>query len=171
MPDHKCQFLHEMFLRHAGEVGAFVRGRWPGEPDVADIVQESFLRLTRYPDPGAIRNPRAFLFQTAANLVVDLHRRRTLRDRHTEPDAEPDMVADSAPCPARHWENHGMLERFSELLEQLPELRRHAFVLFRIEGMSHSEIAGRLGISVRSSERHVMKAMEHLARHLGVPET
>jgi RNA polymerase sigma factor (sigma-70 family) len=166
MPDHKCRFLHETFLLHAREVGAFVRGRWPGEPDVADIVQESFLRLSQYPDPQAIRNPRAFLFQTAANLVVDLHRRRVTRDRYAEADTEPDSVADTLPGPAQHWENHATLEQFAALLEQLPEIRRHAFVLFRIEGMSHGEIAARLEISVRSSERHVMKAMQYLSRHL-----
>lgn len=171
MSDFKCRFLHETFLLHARELSAFIRGRWPGEPDVSDIVQESFLRLSQYPEPQAIRNPRAFLFQTAANLAVDHYRRRAARDRYSDSETELESLADSAPCPAQHWENQATLDRFSEVLEQLPQIRRHAFVLFRLEGLSHGEIATRLGISVRSSERHVMKAMQYISRHLGEVDT
>ncbi|PPD21621.1 MAG: RNA polymerase subunit sigma-24, partial [Methylobacter sp.] len=30
-------------------MAAFLKKRWPKEEDVADIVQESFLRLSNYP--------------------------------------------------------------------------------------------------------------------------
>ena len=76
-------FLHNLFLQHAHEVTAFVHGRWPKEQDVADIIQETFLRFAQYPAPETIQNPRAFLFQTAANLTVDRHRRRETRERYT----------------------------------------------------------------------------------------
>lgn len=96
MPKDFSGFLHTLFLSHAPEVGAFVRGRWPKEPDVGDIVQESFLRLSQYPEPDAIQNPRAFLFQTAANLTVDRHRRRETRARFADADAEIDDIATTA---------------------------------------------------------------------------
>ena len=38
------------------------------------------------------------------------------------------------------------------LLEQLPEQRRSVFTLFEIEGLSHAEIAGILGISEANSK-------------------
>lgn len=159
-------FLHQAFLKHASELTAFVRGRWPHEPDVADIVQESFLRLSQCSDPDSIQNLRAFLFQTASHLVIDQHRRRAIRERHADPDCELDALADPVACPERDYLSHTELQRFTELLEQLPEIRRHAFVLFRLEGFSHDAIAQRLGISKRASERHVMLAMRHFAKHL-----
>jgi RNA polymerase sigma factor (sigma-70 family) len=166
MSDHKHHFLHDAFLRHSREMTAFIRGRWPGEIDVDDIVQESFLRLSQCPDPTAIQNPRAYLFQIASNLVVDQHRRHITRNESAAPDVELESLPDSRMCPERCWEIRSDLDRFTELLDQLPEVRRHAFVLFRIEGLSHAEIAMRLGIAVRTSERHVMKAMQHIAKHL-----
>ncbi|OAI25043.1 RNA polymerase sigma factor [Methylomonas koyamae] len=166
MPKDFSGFLHTLFLSHAPEVGAFVRGRWPKEPDVGDIVQESFLRLSQYPEPDAIQNPRAFLFQTAANLTVDRHRRRETRARFADADAEIDDIADHGRSPEQYWQTRQQLEQFSEWLAELPELRRHAFVLYRIEGCSHAEIAARLGISVRCSERYVMLAMQHISAKL-----
>ncbi|MDD1622595.1 MAG: RNA polymerase sigma factor [Methylococcaceae bacterium] len=160
-------FLHTLFQRHAREIGSFVRGRWPKEQDVTDIVQETFLRLSQTPEPETILNPRAFLFQTAANLTVDRHRRRETRERYDEPDAEVEHVADSGLSPEHYWQTHQQLEKFSAWLDELPELRRHAFVLYRIEGCSHAEIAKRLDISVRCSERYVMLAMQHISARLG----
>jgi RNA polymerase sigma factor (sigma-70 family) len=166
MFDHKRRFLHDAFQQHAREITAFIRRKWPTEVDVDDIVQESFLRLSQCADPALIQNPRAYLFQVAAHIVVDQHRRHVVRNHSTEPDMDIETVEDTRMCPVRCWENRSDLDRFTELLNQLPEICRHAFVLFRIEGLSHGEIAPRLGISVRTSERHVMKAMQHIARHL-----
>jgi RNA polymerase sigma factor (sigma-70 family) len=165
MSDHKRRFLHDAFLEYAREMTAFIRGRWPGENDVDDIVQESFLRLSQCPDLMTIQNPRAYLFQIASNLVVDQHRRHVTRNECAEPDVELESLPDFSMSPERCWESRSDLDRFTELLDQLPEVRRHAFVLFRIEGLSHAEIAARLGIAVRTSERHVMKAMQYIAKH------
>lgn len=136
MSEPKHGFLHEIFLKHAHEVKAFISGRWPREQDVADIVQESFLRLSQYPNPEEIRNPRAFLFQTASNMAVDRHRRRKTRERYlvAEPDEDFEAAAAVHSSPECHWEAHEALEQFTGWLDELPELPRHAFVLFRIEG-------------------------------------
>lgn len=78
MSASKHSSLHDLFLKHAHEVSDFISGRWPMEQDVADIVQESFLCLSsQYPNLETIHNPRALLFKTASDRVVDrqLHRK------------------------------------------------------------------------------------------------
>jgi RNA polymerase sigma factor (sigma-70 family) len=166
MPESKNSFLHELFLKHAHELSTFLTGRWPKQQDVVDIVQESFLRLSQYPDPEGISNPRAFLFQTAANLAIDRHRRHKTRERYTEPEANLESIQDGQLSPYHYWETQEALERFSEWLDELPELQRHAFILYRLEGCLHAEIAARLGISTSSSERYVRSAMQHISKRL-----
>lgn len=166
MPEPKHSFLHNLFLKHAHEVSAFIRGRWPREQDVDDIMQESFLRLSQVPNPETILNPRAFLFTAASNMVVDRHRRRKTRERYIEPDPDLENLPNDHLSPERHWEAYQALKRFTECLDQLPELHRHAFVLYRIEGCPHAEIAVRLGISVSTSERYVKQAMHHIGLRL-----
>lgn len=166
MSEPKHSFLHELFLKHAHEVSAFIRGRWPREQDVDDIMQESFLRLSQVPNPETILNPRAFLFTTASNMAVDRHRRRKTRERYIEPDADLENLANDHLSPERHSEAHEALERFTGWLDELPEMHRHALVLYRIEGCSHAEIAMRLGISVSTSERYVKHAMHHIGVRL-----
>ena len=159
-------FLHELFLKHAHEVSAFIRGRWPREQDVDDIMQESFLRLSQYANPETILNPRAFLFTTATNLVVDRQRRRKTSERYIETNADLENLVNDHSSPDRHSEAYEALELFTAWLNELPKLHRHAFVLYRIEGCSHAEIAIRLGISISSAERYVKSAMQHISVRL-----
>ena len=166
MSEAKNFFLNELFHQHAGEISSFILGRWPREQDVADIVQDPFLCLAQYPNLEEIRNPRAFLFKTASNMVVDRQRRRNTRERYNKPEADVETVADRQLSPDRYWEAHEALAHFAQWLDELPELQRHAFVLFRIEGCSHAEIALRLGISISSSERYVRVAMQHISKRL-----
>lgn len=159
--------FHDLFQRHSGEVAAYLRARWPKEPEVPDLVQEAFLRLWEYREAEVIRDPYAFLLHTADHLAIDRHRRRVIRERHAAHVTTLDSIVDrEVATPERAFEAEWALARFRELLAGLPPLRRHAFVLYRIEGLSHAEIAARLGISVRSSERYVRQALHHFVDHL-----
>jgi RNA polymerase sigma factor (sigma-70 family) len=167
MAGHNDHAIHALFLAFAGELSAYVRRRWPNEPFTGDIVQEAFLRLLEYPQPETIKEPRAFLLRTAKNVAVDYYRRGKTRDRHIDYDTELDSLGDASPQPDRNCENTEELELFSAWLEELPELQRHAFVLSRIEGISHKEIAHRLGISVSTSERYVQITLQLVAKRFG----
>jgi RNA polymerase sigma-70 factor (ECF subfamily) len=166
MPESTQSYLHDLFLNHAHEVSAFIRGRWPREQDVDDIMQEAFLRLSQVTNPESILNPRAFLFTTASNVAVDRHRHRITRERYLKPDADLENLANDCLSPERHSVAHQTLDCFTEWLDELPELHSHAFVLYRIEGCSHTEIALRLGISGSTSERYVKYAMQHISMRL-----
>lgn len=49
----------------------------------------------------------------------------------------------------------------------LPERTRDIFYMSRIEGMTHREIAERLGISVRAVEKHLQNSTLEYRRHFG----
>ena len=162
--------LHQLFLKHATEISAFIRKRGSDEQDVADILQESFVRLSQYSDTQIVRNPRAFLFQTASNLVVDRYRRNHVRESYAEDDTDLGTVPDNSPSPQHYWEVQERLEHFNQWLEQMPDLQRHTFILHSIEGCTYKEIAARLNISVRSAERYAKSAMLHVSQYLSSQE-
>jgi RNA polymerase sigma-70 factor (ECF subfamily) len=48
----------------------------------------------------------------------------------------------------------------------MPGRRREAFLLHRIEGLSYVDIARRMGVSVKSVEKHLSAAMLELVRKM-----
>lgn len=164
MPTRK-RFLDFLFHQHGKELLAFAQQR-SGNETAEDLVQEVYARLLQHPDPESIENPRAFLYQTTANLGVDLLRKQRVRERVLNQDAEVETelarIADPRQSPEDQLSRHQELDRLNECLLELPELTRYAFVLHRLEGLSHQEAALRLGITVRSSERRTAIAARHL---------
>jgi RNA polymerase sigma factor (sigma-70 family) len=120
-----------------------------------DIVQEVWLRLRERSDPAFWREPRAVIYSTAVNLSVDLHRRKVVADkaiRHYEPvSLDPDLGA--------QVDAERRVQRLLAALEQLPAQCREAFLLNRLENLTHDEIARRFGVSTKTIQRHIKRAL------------
>lgn len=140
----------------------FLRRRMRVE-DAEDSVQEVFARLARRSGLAGLVNVEGYLFETAASVAIDHHRRGRVRaeDRHDPYDesrhAVPDLASD------RHLEGKQELAMVLAALRELPERTRNVFLLARLERMRHAEIARRLGISVSTVEKHVVRALTHLS--------
>lgn len=164
MPTRK-RFLDFIFHSYGKELLAFA-GQRSGNEGAEDLVQETYVRMLQHPDPEAIENPRAFLYQIAANLSIDQRRKQTIRDRVHYQDIQTEtefaLSVDSGRTPEEQLAVHQELDQLNLMLMELPEITRYAFVLHRLEGMSHHEVALRLGISVRNSERYVARAARHI---------
>ena len=165
MPTRK-RFLDFLFHSYGKELLAFA-GQRSGSEGAEDLVQETYIRMLQHPE--SIENPRAFLYQVAANLSIDQHRKQAVRDRvhcqDIQTETELALVVDTGHTPEDQLAVHQELDQLNAMLMELPELTRYAFVLHRLEGMSHNEVAIRLGISVRNSERYVARAARHILTH------
>jgi RNA polymerase sigma factor (sigma-70 family) len=128
----------------------------------ADLAQESYARVLALRQSGeAISNVRALLYRTARNLVIDRHRRAVLRD-HEDIDALADAAHAMAPVHAQPEEAYASAQHARAILaaiEALPPRCREAFVLNRFEGLSHQEVAERMGISKNMVAQHVIRGV------------
>ncbi len=68
--------------------------------------------------------------------------------------------------PSEILEHQQRIQRLSEALETLPPRRREAFLLYRFDGLSQSEIAERMEISISMVEKHIAAALVHCKKHL-----
>jgi len=55
----------------------------------------------------------------------------------------------------------------NQLIQEMPEKRKEIFKLSREQGFSNKEIAGRLGISVKTVENQMTSALKYLREKLG----
>jgi RNA polymerase sigma factor (sigma-70 family) len=141
----------------------YFRRRVRQQDDVFDLVQEVFLRLSKRGAIDDIDHLRGYVFQVAASVLTDRQRRRAVRqeDAHVELDADYD--GDIEIGPERILAGRSALKEALAALDRMPERTRTIFVLRRLEGLRYLEIAARLGLSVRAVEKHMVRAVQHLA--------
>ena len=159
--------LDQFVRRYYAPLVSFFRRRTRHSADVDDLVQQVFLRLSQHPHVDAIKNPDAYIFQSAANALTDHARRNGTRRRIFEDTGTEDSVEWSSDVsPERVLQGRQSVAQLVAALRTLPERTRDVFMLRCFEGLKHAEIARLQGISVRASEGHFAKALAHISHYL-----
>lgn len=124
-----------------------------------DCVQTAFLRLHSYQAANVVRNPAAFLVQTAVNAWRDQYRHDSFLDTSQ---SGTDQAESETPLQDDVIIARERLKRVCAGLEHLPDRTREVFLLHRVEEMKCKDIAQRLGISPSAVEKHIAKAVRFL---------
>ncbi|MFC4420545.1 sigma-70 family RNA polymerase sigma factor [Cupriavidus pampae] len=122
----------------------------------ADLAHDTFMRLLAREEAPSILEPRAFLTTVAQRVLANHWRRDKLEQAYLEALASrPPELVPSAEERAILLET---LQEISELLDGLPVAVKRAFLMAQLEGMSQTEIAAALKISVTTVKRHLVRA-------------
>lgn len=154
------------FLAGYAELLRHVTRRLGRDADAGDVIQDTFLRIQRIPAGAEIQNPRSYLYRMADNQALDHLRERQSRQRYFSSDDYADP-ADEAPSPESIVDYRQRLARLKQAIAELPARQKEVFLLHKFDGLSHSEIAERLGITRSAVEKLVMKALAHCRDRLG----
>lgn len=158
--------IADLSVRYGQAVRRFFSRRLRDGADVEDLTQEVFARLLKRAELGEIANIEGYLFHTAANLLRE-RARKAARRPGDDPGLDPDLAESVEDfSPERILLGREAYARMVEALQELPERARTIFVLNRFEELSASEIARRLGVSVSTVEKDMMRAIAHLKARL-----
>jgi len=132
----------------------------------ADLAQESYARVLAMQQSGeTIAEPRALLYRTARNLVIDQHRRESVRgvaianDDDTGDDVLDTLAAPAALEPETAAMSAQAVAAMLAVIGNLPLRCREAFILHKFDGLPQAVVAQQMGISVTMVERHIKHAM------------
>jgi RNA polymerase sigma-70 factor (ECF subfamily) len=156
--------FEHVFDRYRKALRVFFERRTACRSEAEDLVQDVFVRLVAQRDPAAIRNPEAFVFTVAANLIRDQYRSQRVRGTVFE-DRDGADVADDSDI-ERAAGARQELKLAVAALERMPAATRTVFLLHRFEHLSYRAIADRLGLTINQVRGHVARAMTSLAEAL-----
>jgi RNA polymerase sigma-70 factor (ECF subfamily) len=132
---------------HEAELRAYLRGKFPAHPDIDDLVQETYARLLQAREQAPLGATRAYLFSTARNAAFDYFRRRRIVSIESSAEVELLPVFEERPGVAETVCHNQELALLAEAIQALPERCRHVLTLRKLHGLSHRQIAERLGIA------------------------
>lgn len=165
MNDRKKSFLERLVQENNSALLRFLTRKVNNREEAAEIAQEAYLRLYQLEAPEELDSARAFLYQTAANMAIDQLRRKTVHQKFLrgERDADSGEFADERhsdqESPQRIAEAQERVRIIYQAIDELPFKCKQAFLMHRNKGMTYSEIAELLGISVSSVEKYILQAL------------
>jgi RNA polymerase sigma-70 factor (ECF subfamily) len=155
--------VDEVARRFRGPLTRYFGARVRRAADVEDLVQEVFLRLARRAEETPVEAIDGYVFAVAGSVLVDSHR-KTARQWPLTADDDGALQVPEDRSPERILLGQEQLAAMERALVELPERTRVVFVLNRFEEFTYQEIAARLDVSVSAIEKHMMRALAHLAR-------
>lgn len=148
----QAHWFVEHVLPHEAGLRAWLRGRFGGQLEIDDLVQEAYARLLRAHTEGTVVAPKAFLYHAARNFALNQirHRGYTHPDGLTDADVSRVLDSDaSVPDSVVRAEDFQLL---IQAIQSLPNRCRQIFTLRKIFGLSQKEIGAQLGISEHTVE-------------------
>ncbi|MNP01791.1 RNA polymerase sigma factor [compost metagenome] len=164
----KPSLLHTL-VRHYDELVDHIRHRFGDRGFAREVVHDVCVQLLEKPDKDGIRTPLALLRKISNDQALSLYRREHRRRNWVV--ALPDLpeVACTAPLPARQYEAGRELESLAQAIARLPERCQMVFVMHKIHELPQAEVAARMGISLKTVEKHLRLGMAACRAHLELP--
>lgn len=124
-----------------------------------NVVQSVFVKLWEKRAEVSISNPFAYLMIAVRNTCInELKQAKQFQSLDQFPVNRPED--DEMPL------DEAIVNKVQSVIGQLPEQRQRIFRLNRFEGLKYAEIASLLGISVKTVEAQMGKALKYLREHL-----
>jgi|TARA_Y100001934_G_scaffold224946_1_gene269252 RNA polymerase sigma-70 factor (ECF subfamily) len=128
----------------------------------SDKVQEAYIKLWENCAKIKPEAVKSFLYTTANNMMLNevKHQKVVLKYQQVKPK---DYTNESPEFILRKKE---FLKRFERVLSQLKEEERAAFLLNKVDGKTHKEVAEILGITKKVAEHRIYAALNKLKNEL-----
>ncbi|CAG1005416.1 putative RNA polymerase sigma factor FecI [Myxococcaceae bacterium] len=159
-------FIESAFLDTRKPLLQYLKRRLGCSHTAEDVAQETYLRVVQHESIGEVADLRAYMFRIARNLVVDHGRQAVTRAQSSWEPLDEDLVCPK-PAPDRVAEASEQLQMLERMIAELPPRCRRVFLLHRVQHLSHSEIAEHMGISPRTVESQIGKALKILRDRMG----
>ncbi|MPS68186.1 MAG: RNA polymerase sigma factor [Novosphingobium sp.] len=129
--------------------------------DAEDLLHDAWVNVTT--GSTLARNADALLARAATSRGIDAYRREQRAGETLVWCPDVAAVADNHPLQDEVLIARERLDRLRVGVEALSPRTRQIFLMYRLDGRKYREIAEELGISQSAVEKHIAKAMAHLA--------
>ena len=157
------RLFNTLFKKYSKDLHDFLYYKYGSDNNPKDLVQEAFMKLWDNCHKVTVEKARSFLFTVANNQMLnELSKKKTvLTYAHEKPRQY------TSESPEYLMEESEYMQRLQGALESLSEDQRVTFLMNRIDGKKHQEIAEILGISRKAVEKRIYTALDKLRKQIG----
>lgn len=156
------KLFSSIFMKYAKSLHDFLYYKYGSQLNPEDKVQDAFIKLWDKCKDVPIEKAKSFLFTVANNNMLNAIKHEKVVLNFKNSTTKNYTIED----PAFLMEENEYLLKYQKALEKLSDGQREAFLLNRIEGKKHKEIAEMLAISVKAVEKRIYSALKILRKDI-----
>lgn len=161
----KKKFFSKFYDKHIDKIYRFIFLKVNSKEVSEDLTSEAFLRFwQQLNSPIEIRNPRAFIYQIARNLIIDHYRQKEPR----RVDIEDVDLVDSGKNPYKEAVLGSETKDIIAALSRIPEDYQDVIIWYYLNDLSVAEIAGIMAKSEGAVRVMIHRALNMLRREMGL---
>ena len=152
-----------LYNKYAKELHDYLYYKYGERLNPNDKAQEAFIKLWENCVKVKPGSARAFLYKVANNMMLNelKHQKVVLKYQKEKPNSHTNET------PEFLLEKDEYYKRYQAALAGLSEEQRVAFLLNKVEGRKHEEIATMLGVTRKVVEYRIYSAFDALKKALG----
>ena len=164
MPDNVCEekVFSSIYNDYSKDLHNYLYYKYGDQYEPSDKVQEAFIKLWDNCKKVRLKDAKGFLFRVAKNLMLNeiKHQKVVLRHQQIKPK---DYTNEN---PEFLLEKEQFLHKYQRALSRLTEEQRVVFLLNKIEGKKHQEIADMLNITKKVVEYRIYSAFTLIKKEI-----
>ena len=148
-----------IFEQYSKPIFQFLCRKLNNKDEAEDLVQEVFIRVWNSREKlDANKSFKSYLYTIANNIAIDYYRKNKKSMLNIE-DYEYQCI---------YFEdgNFDIPNHIKKEINKLTPMQKNVFYLSRFEGLSNNEISEMLGLSKRTVENHISRALKKLKENL-----
>ncbi len=156
------QTFELIYNKYSKDVHDFLYYKYGEQFNPKDKAQEAFIKLWDNCKKVTLSKARSFLFTVANNMTLNeiKHQKVVLNYQKNKPKSHTNET------PEFIMEHDEYLNAYKKVLSDLTEEQRVAFLLNKVEGKKHSEVAEMLGVTQKVVEYRIYSAFKILKKEL-----
>ncbi|WP_299889904.1 sigma-70 family RNA polymerase sigma factor [uncultured Lacinutrix sp.] len=150
--------FNSLFKKYSNDLYNFLHYRYGEYLNPKDKTQEAFIKLWENCKKVTPSKAKSFLFTIGNNLMLNevKHQKVVLNYQKNKPKSH------THESPEFLMEEGEYMQKLQKAISNLTEAQRTAFLLSRVEGKRHKEIAELLNISTKAVEKRIYGALKKL---------
>ena len=155
-----------IYKKYSRRLYGFVFGYVKQETDTEEIVQEVFLKIWKSRNKINVYSSfESFLFTVAHNATVNVLKKRAIEQKYVDHVKSLQQIDNTYEL-TDEIQYKELVAKYQDLLKELSPRQKEIFHLSREEGLSHKEIAEKLGISANTVKNHLVATISFLKKRI-----
>ncbi|PWJ34978.1 RNA polymerase sigma factor [Sediminitomix flava] len=153
-----------VFEAYSPRVYGMCYGYFKSREDSEELVQDIFVKLWKYrANIDVTRGVEAYLFRMTKNEIINKIRKSELQTVGYS-NVESQLYQEENPEEITDFKFKS--EKVKTLIEELPEKSKAVFIARRMENKSNKEVAEEFGLSIKTVENHMTRALSFLRKRM-----